>query len=266
MHTLDCTIVIPCYNERNRLDVGAFCEFLRDHHDVGFLLVNDGSTDGTHELLEEMVQLEPDRLGVLHLERNGGKAEAVRRGMLEAAALGALYAGFWDADLATPLEAIPEFVDHLDSYPELQMVMGARVRLLGRQINRRPMRHYLGRAFATAASVVLGAPVYDTQCGAKLFRMTPDVIRLFEVPFRSRWIFDVEILARFLREPHEAEPDRLIHEIPLESWRDVAGSKVRPRDFARAFWELVEIHHAYRRTKRRAPAPSVHEAAELVTS
>ncbi len=131
MNAPDCTIVIPCYNERNRLDVGAFCEFLRDHHDVGFLLVNDGSTDGTYELLEEMVRVEPERLGVLHLERNGGKAEAVRRGMLEAAALGALYAGFWDADLATPLAAIPEFVDHLDSYPELQMVMGARVRLLG---------------------------------------------------------------------------------------------------------------------------------------
>ncbi len=129
------------------------------------------------------------------------------------------------------------------------------------------MRHYLGRAFATAAALVLGVPVYDTQCGAKLFRMTPEVIRLFEVPFRSRWIFDVEILARFLGEPHEAEPDQA-H--PRDTVRIVErrgrlqGPAAR---FARAFWELVEIRRAYRRTNgRTAPAPSVHEVAELVNS
>jgi dolichyl-phosphate beta-glucosyltransferase len=95
--------------------------------------------------------------------------------------------------------------------------------------------------------------------------MTPEVVRLFEVPFRSRWIFDVEILARFLREPHEAGPDTLIHELPLESWRDVAGSKVRPRDFARAFWELVEIGRVYRPNTERT-APAAHDVVELVNS
>ncbi len=119
-----CVIVIPCYNERRRLDALAFREFLLDHENIGFLFVNDGSTDGTRELLEEAALGNPERLVVLHLEHNSGKAEAVRRGLLEAAAIGAEYAGFWDADLATPLEAIPEFVDHLDLHPEVEMIFG----------------------------------------------------------------------------------------------------------------------------------------------
>jgi dolichyl-phosphate beta-glucosyltransferase len=245
MHATDCMIVVPCYNERSRLDFGAFGQFVRDHDGTGFLFVDDGSTDGTRELLDDLVRADAQRMGVVHLERNRGKAEAVRRGMLECAGIGARYAGFWDADLATPLDAIPEFIDHLDAHPTVQMVFGARVRLLGRRIDRRPLRHYLGRCFATAASLVLGVPLYDTQCGAKVFRMSPEVVRLFESPFRSRWIFDVEIVARFLHGPHSADVDTLIHEMPLRRWRDVAGSKVKPRDFARALWELWEIHRTY---------------------
>ena len=260
-----CVIVIPCYNERRRLDALAFREFLLDHENIGFLLVNDGSTDGTRELLEELALGNPERLCVLHLEHNSGKAEAVRRGLLEAAAIGAEYAGFWDADLATPLEAIPEFVDHLDLHPEVAMIFGARVRLLGRQIERRPMRHYLGRLFATTASLVLGVPLYDTQCGAKLFRMGPEIVRLFEAPFRSRWIFDVEIVARFLAQPRTQGASDLIHETPLERWRDVAGSKVRATDFLRAFFELWTIGRSYRRAKEAIAAPAP-EAAVPVTA
>jgi dolichyl-phosphate beta-glucosyltransferase len=266
--TSDCVVVIPCFNEERRLNADAIREFLLDHENIGFLLVNDGSTDLTRELLDEMVLGNPERLSVLHLKRNSGKAEAVRLGLLEAAERGVRYAGFWDADLATPLNAIPEFVLHLDDHPEVQMIFGARVRLLGRQIERRPLRHYLGRVFATVASLVLGVPLYDTQCGAKLFRVSPEIVRLFQTPFRSRWIFDVEIVARFLCEPHSVGINSLIHEKPLELWRDVAGSKVRPRDFLRAAFELWTIGRSYRH--RRAapivPAPVSHDAAEVLAS
>jgi hypothetical protein len=163
------------------------------------------------------------------------------------------YVGFWDADLATPLDTIPQFVDFAESRRELSMVVGARVKLLGREIQRKSSRHYLGRVFATAASAVLGLAVYDTQCGAKLFRVSPLVTDLFQQPFQSRWIFDVEVLARLVeitRGKEIPQADRIIYEFPLTEWRDIPGSKVRLYDFIKATWELYRIRRTYFRSPR----------------
>jgi dolichyl-phosphate beta-glucosyltransferase len=198
-------------------------------------------------LLDELIEGRADQFMLLRLDRNQGKAEAVRHGMQRAFGLNATYAGYWDADLATPLSAISSFIKTLDAHPAVQIVLGARVRLLGRHIVRRPLRHYLGRIFATVVSGMLGVGVYDTQCGAKMFRLSPTTYRLFEQPFASRWIFDVEILARLLHDRRAAGLpafDEEVHELPLMWWEDVAGSKIKPRDFVRAVFELGVIHHA----------------------
>ena len=163
-------IVVPCYNKALRLDPLPFREFAIEHPDFRFLFVNDGSTDGTRQLLDALHCEAPDRFLVRHLGQNSGKAEAVRQGLLRAFAEGPAYVGYWDADLATPLEAMSAFCSILDTRMDIDMVVGARVRLLGRSIVRPPLRHYLGRVFATAASLALGVGMYDTQCGAKLFR------------------------------------------------------------------------------------------------
>jgi dolichyl-phosphate beta-glucosyltransferase len=158
--------------------------------------------------------------------------------------------GYWDADLATPLSVIPQFVEILATRPEVRVVLGSRVRLLGRTIHRRLSRHLLGRAFATAASLVLDLPVYDTQCGAKLFRATADVAAAFAEPLRSRWVFDVELLARLLRtwrSSGEPWPESALYEQPLPRWEDVAGSKLRLWDFPKSAWELASIYWCYRR-------------------
>jgi dolichyl-phosphate beta-glucosyltransferase len=135
----------------------------------------------------------------------------------------------------------------------LQMVLGSRVRLLGRRIERRAARHYLGRLFATVVSWMLGLPVYDTQCGAKLFRVSPEMRGVFERPFLSRWIFDVEILARWGQSVRARNAGWGILEIPLREWRDVPGSKLRIKDFFRAALGLVEIQRAYSRPRRSTP-------------
>ena len=129
------------------------------------------------------------------------------------------------------------------------VVMGSRVKLLGRDIERKTMRHYLGRVFATCASMVLSLPVYDTQCGAKLFRNTRGTRWAFRAPFLSRWLFDVELLARLgllgRRRP-AYDTHRCVYEKPLPEWRDVAGSKIKLRDWVKAAWELARIGCRYR--------------------
>lgn len=82
-------VVVPCYNEEERLDAGAFESFARARPDVTFLFVDDGSRDGTHDLLQRIVQRHPGHFALLALDQNRGKAEAVRQGLLDACRRGA---------------------------------------------------------------------------------------------------------------------------------------------------------------------------------
>lgn len=242
------SVVIPCYNEAERLNTGRFQDFLASDPNTRLVFVDDGSRDRTISVLEALCRGYENCTTILRLERNRGKAEAVRRGVNyvlehDAAAL----VGFWDADLATPLECVSRLQQVLDERPEVQMVFGSRVKLLGRQVERRATRHYLGRVFATIVSGMLRLPIYDTQCGAKLFRVTPELGSAFSQPFLSKWVFDVEILARFLN-LYGRDTQRLehaIYEYPLETWVDVRGSKVRAADFAVALIDIAKIKLRY---------------------
>ena len=245
----DVVLVVPCYNEAARLEPVRFREDVLPSRRLAFCFVNDGSSDGTLAVLQGLCRERPGSAFLVDLGRNHGKAEAVRRGLLEALDRGARVVGFWDADLATPLAELPRFCEVLDSRPEVEIVLGSRVRLLGRKIERSAPRHYLGRVFATGASLTLGLAVYDTQCGAKLLRVTPTLRQLLAAPFLARWVFDVELLARYrgLVDEREVPIDRRIYELPLQQWTDVPGSKVRPWDFVRSGLELLRIWRAYRR-------------------
>ncbi len=249
MEASRAAIIVPCFNESQRLPAAEFERFLHSGPPgIVLIFVDDGSRDSTFELLTRFQAACPQRAVALRLTPNRGKAEAVRYGIQYAFDRQFQYAGFWDADLATPLDAIPPFVDLMDSRPELDMVFGARVKLLGRHVERKASRHYLGRVFATAVSWVLALPVYDTQCGAKLFRSTSEMRSVFQQPFLSRWIFDVEIIARYgaLLSPSSSLAQR-IYEYPLQAWTDVGGSKLKSRDFFRAACDLFRIHLAYPR-------------------
>ena len=239
-------VVVPCFNEERRLDLDAFRRVRLGEHRVDFCFVDDGSRDGTRHVLESLHDEDPQRFSVVALERNSGKAEAVRRGIVAAQELTPDLFGFWDADLATPLSELPSFIDILARHPQIEMVFGSRVRLLGRDISRRASRHYVGRVGATLISASLGLAVYDTQCGAKLFRNTAATREVFVTPFLSRWIFDVEIIARFAQANGRAAAAAAIYELPLQVWHDVHGSKVKAHDFVRALRDLWKIHRAYR--------------------
>ncbi len=246
----DVAIVVPCFNEEERLGVDRFRLFIASDKTTCLVFVDDGSTDGTADIIERIRSGHEHAVTLLRRSPNAGKGEAVRSGLAHALQGGFKYVGFFDADLATPLEAVSDFRAILDTHPEVAMVFGARVKLLGRKIERRAIRHYSGRVFATAVSLVLGSAIYDTQCGAKLFRATPELVRILEEPFLSRWIFDVEVLARLIRSRRRGGVEgieRCVHELPLWRWADVRGSKLHLSDFLVAGWDLVRIYRRYLR-------------------
>jgi glycosyltransferase involved in cell wall biosynthesis len=209
--------------------------------------VDDGSTDATRSLLEQIRAQRPETIVVAY-DDNAGKAEAVRRGIVRALEAHVPFVGYWDADLATPLDEIPRFVGVLRRRPLARCVMGARVQLLGRRIRRHAWRHYAGRLFAMAASLTLNLPVYDTQCGAKLLRATRELDAAVSTPFLTSWIFDVELIAR-LRAGYRADGrhwNDVFYELPLRRWDDVQGSKLRIKHLVRVVLDLQRIWNTYR--------------------
>lgn len=221
-------ITIPCYNEELRLRTEEFLRLARTPG-VRLVMVNDGSSDGTLAKLQSLQQQEPAHIEVVDLKCNGGKAEAVRQGMLLSLGSGATLLGFLDADLSTPVAEAIRLAAELRGRSATKVVLASRVALLGYDIRRHAWRHYLGRIFATVASNALNLVVYDTQCGAKFFRASPTLKRALEFPFFSPWIFDVELIGRLLKPGNSNlaaySPNDFL-EVPLFYWEDVKGSKL----------------------------------------
>lgn len=232
-------IVVPCYNEAHRFQADEALTLLV-RKDVGLILVNDGSSDTTGDLLEQFAASHEARVVVLHLDQNRGKAEAVRAGMQLAHERGAEITGYMDGDFATPADEMLRLIDALLKSETTSVVLGSRWQHLGADIQRQPLRHYGGRVFATLASQVLKLKVYDTQCGAKLFRVGEPLIAALQVPFISPWAFDVELIGRLRQQLLESA----FLEVPLNRWIDVAGSKISLMDMIQATLSLFVIRRA----------------------
>jgi len=244
-HPNTILIIVPCYNEEKRLDVAAFKSFdstLKSSNPPQFLFVNDGSQDNTSTILQSLAN-ESEQFKTLELTKNGGKAEAIRQGMLYVNHKDFSYIGYIDADLATPLSELENLISHTTKTPAPYLVMGSRVKLLGyTEIKRKLRRHYIGRIFATIVSNMLKLPVYDTQCGAKLIQ-SEIVEYLFEKPFMSKWLFDVELLFR-LKQKFLDFNNRIV-EVPLKKWEDKDGSKIGFGYFLKAPFDLLKIYFKY---------------------
>ncbi len=234
-------VVIPCYNEADRLDAGQVRALAQGGTDVW--LVDDGSRDCTRAVLEQVAaSVSGSAVRALANPGNLGKAETVRRSMAAACESGAPLVGFLDADFATPATEYLQLLRVIDE-TGAEAVTGARVVLSGRDIRRTELRHYFGRVFSTIASLALGVPYYDTQCGAKVFRNTPALREALGEPFRSRWAFDVELLGRLLagnRTVAAVGPSAIV-EHPLRTWHDVGGSKLTAAASWRAAADLLMI-------------------------
>ncbi len=234
-------LIIPCYNEQNRLKVNEFLSYLDSNKSVSLLFVNDGSNDDTIGVLNS---IEHPRVNVLNLKRNSGKANAIRSGIKSLINSDYDYFGYFDADLSTSLEEVENILRPLTQRSETLLSLGSRHRRLGTNINRHLYRHILGRIYATIVSMILRLPVYDTQCGAKIFKKS--ILSVFEKEFVSKWFFDVEVIARVKKQHPYTFHHQSIVEVPLQGWRDIDGSKLTFMDFLTTPIELMKIYRKYK--------------------
>ena len=240
-------IVIPCFNEEKRLPLQAFKDFLSDKENENIYLcfVNDGSSDNTLEILTQLSNLFPERILIVDEKQNAGKAASVFTGINQSIRWKNFnIIGYLDADLATPLDEYVRVSSYIND--DIVFVFGSRIRRIGSNINRKLYRHLIGRFFATLASIILDLPVYDTQCGAKIF--TKDIaLQVFKTPFISTWSFDVEIFFRFINIVGKENVEIRSKEIPLETWNDVGESKVKFTYALKLPFELLRIRNHYKK-------------------
>ena len=244
------TLIIPCYNERARLSLEPFREALAKKPDLSLLFVDDGSTDGTGDFLSSFQVESPSRVALFRLPHNRGKAEAIRSGFLKAFEGTSSSIGYWDADLATPLDVLPLLEKVMEESSVVDIIFGARVSLCGYDIRRGLFRHYVGRTFATLADTILHLPIYDSQCGAKLFRVNDVLRRAMAYPFTNPWLIDLELVLRLrsLRQDQGLAPlERALREAPLPRWHDQPGSKVKVLSAMGALFALLRLAFAYKR-------------------
>ena len=114
--------------------------------------------------------------------------------------------------------------------------------LAGRRIERRSMRHYLGRILATKVFAGVRNAPYDSQCGLKLFVADDILCEALRMPFATRWLFDVELFARIV----SSEAEYGIWEEPVLEWRETGGSKVTPREMIRIWGESRSVRRILR--------------------
>lgn len=242
-------LVIPCFNESKRLNLSAYSDFIKNHPSIILCFVNDGSTDDTlHKLLNFAQQQPVKQIRIVALQKNQGKAEAVREGVLAMLSDESLHLdtiGFWDSDLATPLSELERFIQAFEKNNAVQAVVGFRKKEADAKIQRSFTRKIISTIMHSIIKHYIGLPIHDTQCGAKLFTSSL-ASKIFETRFIARWIFDIEI---FIRIKHFLGPVSLlknVEQLHLKAWHDVPGTTLRVRDAYKIFLELFQIKSHYR--------------------
>jgi glycosyltransferase involved in cell wall biosynthesis len=226
------SIVIPAYNEAKRL--GSSLERVGNYviaqgWDAEVIVVNDGSSDATPDLVRECARRYPF-LRLLENPGNRGKGYSVRNGMLHASGDLLLFS---DADLSAPIEEAPKLLSAIKNGADI--AIGSRwIRPETQTKRQKLMRQFYGRAFNGALRILLRLKQKDTQCGFKAFTREA-AQKVFPLQRIERWGFDPEIL--YLGRHFGFRID----EVPV-AWADVGGTRINPlRDGLRMIGEVLRV-------------------------
>ena len=232
-------IIIPCYNEEKRLKTTSLF-YLIENTNVDIYLANDGSKDGTLEVITEFSSNNAERCFVLNFEQNQGKAATLFKAvnlLIEKDSYE--YIGYFDADFSTPETEVIRLIAEIQK-KETEFLIGSRILLLNSGIKRKYHRHIIGRIIITLINLKFKLGIYDTQCGAKIFS-SAILKQCFDKPFNTSWLFDVEIFIR-LKKKNLLSKGR---EIPVYNWKDVDGSKLGWKTAFKILNELYLLNKNY---------------------
>ena len=237
-------VVIPCYNEEDRLSSDQFRNFAYQNLGYHLCFVNDGSTDNTMKVLEELRKGNESNISIYNCEKNGGKAEAVRQGiqyLMQDEQLD--YIGYLDADLSTDFRDFDDLVKTMET-SKFKIVSGSRISRMGADITKESARKIISKTINIIIQKILGMPFKDTQCGAKV--MNREIASsMFQKKFITKWLFDVEIFMRMRKHYGKKEATNMICEQPLKRWIHADGSKLSMKDSIKIVGQLAKIAVVY---------------------
>jgi dolichyl-phosphate beta-glucosyltransferase len=238
-------IIVPCYNEEKRFPYQRFLSFAQKHPEVLLCFVNDGSKDNTLGVLKGIQSECPGNISVYSLSQNGGKSEAVRQGMIYVHKhFASELIGFLDADLATIPEEWLQMAKYKEGYPQYGAIVGSRIQRLGANINRDDSRSLFSSIIKKFIKAILKTTFQDTQCGAKIFQRNLVPV-LFQKPFMTPWLFDVEIFLRLQKKFGKKTLQKGVLEFPLMHWTEVGDSRLKLKDTIKIPMQLLKLHYQY---------------------
>lgn len=212
------SIVVPAFNEERRLK-NSLARLLRDVRrrflDYEIIVVDDGSTDNTAEIVKEFASVD-ERVRLIRYKHNLGKGHAVRTGVLAARKE---YILFCDADLSTPFREVRKLLRAIDAGADI--AIGSRARKETRILKRQPLyRVLMGKTFNKIVRILAVSGINDTQCGFKCFKaaIAIDIFRDCQI---NGFSFDVEML-------HIARKRGFSIEEVGVLWENDTQSKVHP--------------------------------------
>jgi glycosyltransferase involved in cell wall biosynthesis len=213
-------LIFPCFNEAHRINVVKLNEFINSVGADTFF-VDDGSTDRSTQLLTEVKNVSKFKIEVLALEKNIGKTNAIRHGLMYCAEQGYQTALIQDIDLPFSASDVLKSAQKLKE-SDSDICSGARVRLAGSPTFRSPLRHWAGRIVATLIYIFYSSDFYDPQSPCKAYKLK-SVIPLLNKPLKTRWFGDIELLRR----ARKSEQKIKTTEFTLEEWKDVPDGKIK---------------------------------------
>lgn len=236
---MELTLFVPLYNEEKRPNVEEYISSISQVQGLNLVLVNDGSSDDTSTMLE---RLKGPQIEIVDFSTNQGKGEALREAMREYLLQNEVeIVGYLDCDGAFPKSAVVAFLrtsTEKIQNENFQVCIASRIMLSGRNVVREAKRHYISRILITLIGFRYSFMPYDSQSGLKIFRVTQALNESLKFPFRTKWLFDIELLSRL----HRKSSENLIWEEPVMAWADKPGSHLRLRNFANIFKEVVTLY------------------------